>query len=957
VFANDLNPVAALTLKATIEYPTRFGRTLTPTLRKYAKEIDSTVRQRLLPFFSVEPGEVWWQAEAGRVIREFPNRDILNREPAAIDSSKNCYLWLRTIPCPKCGLNIPLSTNFHIVTEKGKPEAAIAVFPEVPPAGHGNDCTFRIVGPQEWPQCRWPRLGGRPWHPREARTYQDGYAICPRCSEGSPPVDEAYVKKFAQSHPGGLPSQMYAVCSQVPVKLTYKDGRTTVRYLWRFRAPNNADRAAVRAAEQEVAANEVRWTHLIPAQEIPSESNYNRGHRMYGVFRYREMFRPRQLLTAVTVLEAVRATTAKARAELPAEEAEAVAVYLTFIVSKVINYNSVNTFWDYTRKKLAQSFSRHDFAFRPAFGEFEGARETVMWAANQVIGAYEALAGLIHGESVSLAGGDEEEGGEEETEATTEDTPDEVEAEAVKSQELADPRDGAAHIRPEVIVPTVANNDAAALDTPAPGTVHLICVDPPYYGNVQYSELSNFFYVWLKRALHDWPGLEHLFHEELAESNREAVANGARWKKEAETELSAWKSRFEVALETLKDARHPETNRKLTKPVRERLAREQTGPEPATAADRAEKFYEGKMAAVFRRAKQLLHPSGRMVVMFNHKMTKAWRALGAALIREGFEIRTSIPIHTEAESSLNIRGLDAARSTVLLLCLPREETSQVTGNWGRVQSRVAEVARNAAVRFQGQGLSGTDLYLSALGPALGEVGRHWPITDMAGRPIDLAVALDEAYKAVGRFRLEQILEELTAQAAFANVGEGFNADSVDKNTQSLWLWLDTFQGDVADSDDVRKLAKSLDIEPDAFRKLKLLDVDKDVFTLKAPQAVNLGLLARNLLGGKTRSARDPEGREADVWDERTFPAFIGAAVWNAIGLMVGGEQDHRGLEALKQWLRNSGYGEDRAYRGAFAVTLYLLRRAFGKRRPGDPWQEATAQAGVAWDLAVKPARR
>ena len=49
---------------------------------------------------------------------------------------------------------------------------------------------------------------------------------------------------------------------------------------------------------------------------------------------------------------------------------------------------------------------------------------------------------------------------------------------------------------------------------------------------------------------------------------------------------------------------------------------------------------------------------------------------------------------------------------------------------------------------------------------------------------------------------------------------GFSADSVDRNTQNLWLWLDTFQGDVADSDDVRKLAKSLDIEPDAFRKMK-----------------------------------------------------------------------------------------------------------------------------------------
>jgi hypothetical protein len=469
--------------------------------------------------------------------------------------------------------------------------------------------------------------------------------------------------------------------------------------------------------------------------------------------------------------------------------------------------------------------------------------------------------------------------------------------------------------------------------------------------------LSNFFYVWLKRALRDWPGLEHLFREELAECNREAVANAARCRREAEADRQAWQARCEAALAGLQDARDQQTRRKLKKADRERLAREKAGAEPPTAADRADKFYEDKMAAVFRRARQLLHPAGRMVVMFNHKMTKAWRALGAALIREGFEVRTSIPIHTEAESSLNIRGLDAARSTVLLLCLPREEDGQVTGNWGRVQARVAEVARRAAERFQGQGLSGTDLYLSALGPALGEVGKHWPITDLAGRPIDLGVALDEAYRAVGRFRLDQVLAELTPQAAFGDVAEGFTADSVDKNTQSLWLWLDTFQGDMADSDDVRKLAKSLDIEPDTFGRLRLLEKDGDNFILKAPQEVNLGLLARNLAGGMKRSARDREAREADVWDERKFPGFVGAAVWNAIGLMTGGEQDHRGLEALRQWLRNSGYGEDRSFRGAFAVTLHLLRQAFGRRREGDPWGEATGQAETAWNLAVGASRR
>ncbi len=356
------------------------------------------------------------------------------------------------------------------------------------------------------------------------------------------------------------------------------------------------------------------------------------------------------------------------------------------------------------------------------------------------------------------------------------------------------------------------------------------------------------------------------------------------------------------------------------------------------------------MAAVFRRAKQLLHPSGRMVVMFNHKMTKAWRALGKALIEAGFEIRTSIPIHTEAESSLNIRGMDGAKSTILLLCLPRQDVGQVTGNWGRVQERVATVARNAAGLFQKQGISGTDLYLSALGPALGEVGRHWPITDMAGRAIDLTEALDRAYRAVGQFRLEQILtEELPAKVG--GLAEGFAADAVDRNTQALWLWLDTFQGEVADSDDVRKLAKSLDIEPDAFKRLKLIESESDLFTLKPPQGVDLAQLARLQSGVKV--ARGRATREADVWEERKFPNFLGAAVWNAVSLLAGGDEMHRGVEPLKQWLRASGYGAMPEFRGSYAVTLHLLEQAFGRRKEDDPWKRATVEARRGWDLVIR----
>lgn len=954
VFSNDLNPVASLVQKATLEYPAKFGRTLVPTIQKYANEVGEAVRKRLLPFFYTEPGEVWWEAEKDRAKREFKSKEIVERGPAARDSTKNCSLWCRKIECPRCGLNIPLSTNFHVVTKKGKPEASIAAFPEVPEAGKGNDCTFRLVGVAEWDKCHWPRLGTKPWNPRETPTYKDGSALCPRCEDGTHVVDEAHVKKIAQSRPGGLASQIYAVCSQVPVRLSYRNGSTSVRYMWRFRAPTKADLDCVRAADAELEANRARWKDLIPDEPITPESNYNRGHRLYGVNYWREFFLPRQLLTAVTVVDEVRKAIGKVRQELNPAEAEAVAVYLSFIVSKVVNYNSVNTFWDYTRKKLAQSFSRHDFAFRPAFGEFEGARETVAWGASQVVSAYEQLAGLIHGEAVSLEGGEDEAGeGESGDEAANDETDAEDQTEATHSiaASVAD-----VHLRPEVIVPTVTHNDAAALETPAPGTVHLICVDPPYYNNVLYAELSNFFYVWLKRVLGDFPGLDHLFREELAESHREAVANYARWKQETESESAAWQVRFDAEFAALEGVKG-DKGRKLTVSQRRERATETAGPVPLTAVERADRFYESKMAAVFRRAKHLLHPTGRMVVMFNHKMTKAWRALGKALIEAGFEIRTSIPIHTEAESSLNIRGLDAARSTVLLMCLPRNETDGVVGNWDKVQSRVAAVARNAAERFQGQGITGTDLYLSALGPALGEVGRNWPITDLKGHPVDLVVALEKAYAAVGRFRLEQILTELGEKASGAV--ENFAADTADRNTQALWLWLDTFQGDVADSDDVRKLSKSLDIEPEAFKKLKLLEVKQEAFYLQPPQSVDLKYLATQLGGAKGASRAPTERVEkggADDWEERTFPNFIGAAVWNAVSIMAGGDEMHKGVEPLKKWLRGSGYGGSPEFRGAFAVTLHLLEQAFGRRKDEDPWKKATAEARRAWDLVVRDER-
>jgi hypothetical protein len=133
----------------------------------------------------------------------------------------------------------------------------------------------------------------------------------------------------------------------------------------------------------------------------------------------------------------------------------------------------------------------------------------------------------------------------------------------------------------------------------------------------------------------------------------------------------------------------------------------------------------------------------------------------------------------------------------------------------------------------------------------------------------------------------------------------------------------------------------------------LLEKDKDLFLLRPPRDLDHRALSKRLKGEATGRGR--MAREADAWEERVFPGFIGAAVWNALGLMSATD-GARGPEALRRWLSDSGYGAQREFLGAYAVTLNLLERVFQRRREGEVWAETTRQARRGWDLVVKSFR-
>jgi adenine-specific DNA methylase len=194
-------------------------------------------------------------------------------------------------------------------------------------------------------------------------------------------------------------------------------------------------------------------------------------------------------------------------------------------------------------------------------------------------------------------------------------------------------------------------------------------MDPPYYKNVMYAELSDFFYVWLKRtAGHVIP---ELFTRQLTDKENEAVANPAKFRGQKHTE------------------------------------------------GLAERDYRARMGAIFAECRRVVKPGGIMTLMFTHKETRAWDALTKGLMEAGFAITASWPINTEAEGSLHIKDKAAANSTIFLICRPKADISRdgETVYWEDVEPKVTGAVRKRVTEFQEAGIKGVDLYLACFGPA------------------------------------------------------------------------------------------------------------------------------------------------------------------------------------------------------------------------------------------------
>ena len=247
----------------------------------------------------------------------------------------------------------------------------------------------------------------------------------------------------------------------------------------------------------------------------------------------------------------------------------------------------------------------------------------------------------------------------------------------------------------------------------------VICTDPPYYDAIPYSDLMDFFYVWLRRALHGLsPELDAAFAAPLGPKWQKAASGG-----KGDGELIDDASRF------------------------------------GGDRDASKRNYEDGMARAFRRFHDALRDDGRLVIVFANKQPDAWETLVSALIRAGFVACGSWPIQSERLSRQRSLASAALSSSIWLVC--RRRPADARPGWDaavltEMRSNITESLR----RFWDAGIRGPDFVWAATGPALEAFSRH-PVVKKADSPretLSVAEFLRQVRRIVVTFVVSRLLE-------------------------------------------------------------------------------------------------------------------------------------------------------------------------------------------------------
>jgi adenine-specific DNA methylase/REP element-mobilizing transposase RayT len=374
----------------------------------------------------------------------------------------------------------------------------------------------------------------------------------------------------------------------------------------------------------------------LPEEPLPSKEALGFRVPLYGFDRWQKLFTSRQLLALGTFVKCTRAAREEqANQGWSLEWVRGVSAYLGLVVSKSLDYNSMLATWNLSTSATAHGFTRWALPITWDFTE-----------ANIIEGFSGGYSTMLEWLQISLVN-------------------------VLKAHSHSP-------------LPSVRNQSAST----AGGEIDAIVTDPPYYDAIPYSDLMDFFYVWLRRILNGLsPELDSAFKEPLS----------PKWIHEQNDG------------ELIDDPSRHEGDKVRSKAV-----------------------YEDGMARVFQACHNVLNPEGKLVVVFANKQPEAWETLVSALIRSGFVVDGSWPIQTEREARTRALSSAALASSVWLVC--KKRPAMARPGWdNQVLEDMRQNVREKLREFWDAGIRGPDFVWAATGPALEAYSKH-PIVKKANDP-------------------------------------------------------------------------------------------------------------------------------------------------------------------------------------------------------------------------------
>jgi putative DNA methylase len=223
----------------------------------------------------------------------------------------------------------------------------------------------------------------------------------------------------------------------------------------------------------------------------------------------------------------------------------------------------------------------------------------------------------------------------------------------------------------------------------------VVCTDPPYYDNVPYSDLADFFYVWLRRSLKEiYP---NSFNTVLTPKTDELVADHVRW----------------------------------------------------GGKDKAEEFFEQGFFDVFKKIRVESNPDFPIAVFYAFRQTEknadglastGWETMLSGLLNAGYAIQATWPVRTEMASRVRGQDSNALASSIVLVLRPREISAEAASRRTFLQTLKAELP--IALRDLQQGsIAPVDLAQATIGPGMAIFSRFTQVNEADGSNLTVRTAL------------------------------------------------------------------------------------------------------------------------------------------------------------------------------------------------------------------------